>query len=71
MQIKPSRADAVSSSHLVEHQVKGLLLVAVSVLELLPRKKPCKRHHRVFHVHDASLLLVNVRGIDDQALQLI
>lgn len=56
---------------LIEQQGQWLLLIAVSVLELLPRQEPCKWHHGVLHVHDAPLLLVNVRGINDQALQLV
>lgn len=56
---------------LIKEQRQRLLLVGISILEFFPRKKSCKRHHGVLHVHDASLLLVNVGGIDDQALQLV
>lgn len=58
-------------SRSIEEQRQRLLLVGISILEFLPRKKSCKRHHCVLHVHDASLLLVNVGGVDDQALQLV
>ena len=55
----------------IEKQRQRLLLIGISILEFLPRKEFCKRHHGVLHVHDASLLLVDVGGINNQALQLV
>lgn len=66
-----SRQALIQSHPLIKEQRQRLLLVGISILELLPRKESCKRHHCVLHIHDASLLLVNVGGIDDQALQLV
>lgn len=51
----------------IEQQVKWLLLVRVPVLELLPRQPFGKWHHSVLHVHDTSLLLVDVRSVNDNA----
>lgn len=54
--------------YLVEQQCERLFLVRVFLFQFLLCKEFCKWHHRVLHVHDASFLLVNVRGIDDQTL---
>lgn len=60
-----------AEGYLIEQQRQGLLLVHVSALELVERQEPRQRQHRVLHVHNASLLLVNVGCIHDDAPEVL
>ena len=46
-----------------------LLGVDVAVLQLLAGEQLDKRHHGLLHVHDAALLLVDVRAVHDNPLE--
>ena len=48
-----------------------LLLRRVAVLELLPRQELDQWHHRLSHVNDAPLLLINVGSVHNDSLQAV
>ncbi len=55
--------------HLEKQQRQRPFLVGISILKFFFANKFGERHHCVLHVHDAALLLVNVRGVDDNTMQ--
>lgn len=54
---------------LVEHKLNLVIRVGKPVLELFPGQPFGKGYHGLPHVQDSSLLLINVRGVNDDPLQ--
>lgn len=54
---------------LEKQQRQRLLFIGVSVLKFFLGKEFRKWHHRILHVHDAALLLVNVGSVNDDTMQ--
>ena len=54
----------------IEEQIYGILLLGISLLKLLSRQPFDKGDHGLLHVHDTPLLLVNVRCVDDDSLEI-
>lgn len=55
----------------VKDQIHMLLLRRVAVLKLLPREELDQWHHRLSHVDDAPLLLIDVGGVNNDPLQAV
>lgn len=59
----------VQSLFLKYHDFDSLDFCTVTILELRPREQLQQGEMRLLHIEDAALLLVNVRAVDDNALQ--
>lgn len=55
----------------VKDQIHMLLLGRVAVLKLLPREELDQWHHRLPHISDAPLLLIDVGSVHNDPLQAV